>query len=387
MFISETHLPQVLSVDKYWSQDQYRREVDKLFYPSWHFIGATGDAPNDGDFFTCELLGRPLIVWNKDGEYHTFLNVCPHRHSTLRDVPCGSMGHLHCQYHGWEFDKSGNTCRIPDAKSFRPMEKGKLGLTNIRTEVVGNLVYVSLVNDGRTLEDVLGAEGYANAQRMFSADRRLFLTIDYEVDANWKLKVENTLESYHIELVHPETFKNRPHERDCQHELDPKFSTFTTDEPPPSKLDLKLNQMVHKIAGVPFSQEYKHYLYYPAIMMVETGLITIAESVFPVSGRKSKVLLKFFCYTGKKDGIRSYLLYRGIRHWGRKFFTKVTMEDAGILPSIQKGMDSPEQASEGLISVREERIFHFQEFIRKATSDDVDHPESEPSPVLETAST
>jgi phenylpropionate dioxygenase-like ring-hydroxylating dioxygenase large terminal subunit len=370
LFISDTHLPQALPADAYKSPEQYQREMERLFLPSWHFIGAVDDAPNDGDYFTCDLLGRPLIVWNKDGELHTFLNVCPHRFTTLRNVPsCGHMDRLHCQYHGWEFDEHGDTKRIPDAKSFRPMEKGALGLKKVRTEVVGNVIYINLSDDGPTLEEQIGP-GYATAQRLFSRDRRLFLTYEYDVEANWKIKVENTLESYHIALIHPETFKNTPDERICEHEIDPRFTTFRTSEPPPKKIDLKLNQMVHAIAGVPFKQEYKHFLYYPAVMMVETGLITVAESVFPTGPHSSKVLLKFFVYTGKPGALASKALFHGIRWWGRKFFVKVALEDAGILPAIQKGLDSPVLPSEGLISIREERLYHFQEYIRRATSDE-----------------
>ena len=195
MFISDTHLPQALPAEAYKSQEQYEREMERLFLPSWHFIGATGDAPNDGDYFTCELLGRPLIVWNKDGEYHTFLNVCPHRFTTLRNVPsCGSMQRLHCQYHGWEFDKCGDTKRIPDAKSFRPMEKGALGLKKIRTEAVGNVIYVNLTDDGPTLEEHIGP-GYATAQRLFFFFFFFFVTYQYYVIGKCKLKVEIPLES------------------------------------------------------------------------------------------------------------------------------------------------------------------------------------------------
>ena len=82
------------------------------------------------------------------------------------------------------------------------------------------------------------------------------------------------------------------------------------------------------------------------------------------------MLLKLFVYTGRPGTLAARGLFRGIRWWGRKFFTNVAMEDAGILPAIQKGLDSPVHPSEGLISIREERLYHFQEYIRRATSDD-----------------
>lgn len=381
MFISETHLPQVLPPDRYTSQEQYECEIEHLFKPGWHFIGCLDDIPNDGDYFTYDLFGHPIIVWNKDGEIHAFLNVCAHRFSTLRDDPCGNLCSLHCQYHGWEYDTSGETRKIPDAPSFKPMEKGSLGLKKYRIEFLGQAIYLTLAKEGPTLEEVLGP-GYETGRRLFSTDRRLLLTTSYEVNANWKIKIENTLESYHIELIHPETFAIRPDAQICEHQIEPGFTTFRTSQPPPKKRDSRLNAMAHKIAGVPFSEEYIHHLYYPSIMMVETGLIGIAESTFPLSPSKSRVLLKFFAYTGPKEKLSARLLYRGIRFWGKRFFTKVVMEDAGILPSIQKGMESNDVPSEGLISIREERINHFQDFILRATSGDDPSAASDDTPPI-----
>ena len=70
---------------------------------------------------------------------------CPHRFSQLS---CESKGHCHpqlkCQYHGWEFDLEGHTRLIPDARSFKPLTKGALSLKTIRTETIGQLVFVNL---------------------------------------------------------------------------------------------------------------------------------------------------------------------------------------------------------------------------------------------------
>ena len=47
-----------------------------------------------------------------------------------------------------------------------------------------------------------------------------------------------------------------------------------------------------------------------------------------------------------------------------KEVTKVIREDLAVLPSIQKGLQSPDLPNGGLISVREERIHHFQKAIQ-----------------------
>jgi phenylpropionate dioxygenase-like ring-hydroxylating dioxygenase large terminal subunit len=70
----------------------------------------------------------PLLVRNFGGETQSFLNVCAHRFCEIASEKCGHQQQFACQYHGWEYDETGNTRRIPDAPSFKPMEKGLLGL-------------------------------------------------------------------------------------------------------------------------------------------------------------------------------------------------------------------------------------------------------------------
>ena len=121
MFVNKNRLPHVLSPRLYSCPEQYELEIQKLFRPSWHIVGSVADAPKDGDFFTIDLLGTPLLVRNFQGIYHTFLNVCPHRHCMLTHEPSGHSPVLTCQYHGWEFNDDGSTGRIPQAQNFRPM--------------------------------------------------------------------------------------------------------------------------------------------------------------------------------------------------------------------------------------------------------------------------
>src|SRR5262245_9237414 len=107
MFVSDTHLPQVLPPDAYLSNEFLQLEMERLFLPGWHFLGLTSEIPKDGDYFTRELLGRPIIVWRSSGEVHAFLNVCAHRMALLTHKPCGHAEKLKCQYHGWEYGEDG----------------------------------------------------------------------------------------------------------------------------------------------------------------------------------------------------------------------------------------------------------------------------------------
>lgn len=120
MFVNQTRLKHVLPARAYYDPDQLAIEKERLMLPAWHLLDSTADMPNDGDFLTLEILDQPILVRNFSGEFHTFLNVCGHRHSMLTNEPKGHSERLKCQCHGWEYNKEGRTGKIPEAKCFAP---------------------------------------------------------------------------------------------------------------------------------------------------------------------------------------------------------------------------------------------------------------------------
>lgn len=367
MFIHDSHLPQVLGPEAYTTDEFLEREMEHLFRPGWHFIGTLDELPDEGSFFTFELFGKPLIVWRtKDGP-QTFLNVCPHRFSMLTHEKQGCRpDRLVCQYHGWEFDCEGTTRKIPDAKSFRPMKRGELGLSQFRTETCGKLVFVSLAEEGPGLAEFLG-RGYEVGEQLFGEHRRQILSLDYEVASNWKIKIENSLESYHVDFVHPATFGQTPEESICEHVLEPRWTSFTTTQQAATKIERGLDRFIHHVARHERDGKYEHFHFYPSVMYGKMALFSFAEAVFPIAPGRTRILAKIFVMPGESDRWQSRLLFRGLRRYGRKFWPIVHAEDTNIMPDIQKGMESGQLPSRGLISVREERLFHFQEFIHAAT--------------------
>src|SRR5262245_57935591 len=202
MFNSKEHRPQTLGPDCYTSQDQHQTELELRFRPVWHCVAVTQEAPKEGDFKTLDVFGQPLIIWNHAGSYHTFLNVCSHRFALLTGKPFGRMPVLKCQYHGWEYDETGNTRRIPDAKSFRPLAPGMFCLTKYRTEVCGPMIFVTMSPAAPTLRDFLG-DGYDRILEWFSPDRQHCLCLIKDFNVNWKIQIENAMESYHTTEIHP----------------------------------------------------------------------------------------------------------------------------------------------------------------------------------------
>ena len=209
MFISDTHLPQLLPGKAYSDEDWYAREVADVLVPAWHAVAATNQFPKDGSFVSFELLGNPVVLRRDEGVIRAFLNVCPHRFAKVTNESSGCAAILKCGYHGWEFDgQTGQTKRIPDAPSFRPLKKGELGLLKFQVEVCGGIVFVSVGKPSESVAAKLQASGCDAVAR--TSVTNCVGRMEVSLDVNWKVAVENTLESYHIAEVHPTTFGTAP---------------------------------------------------------------------------------------------------------------------------------------------------------------------------------
>jgi phenylpropionate dioxygenase-like ring-hydroxylating dioxygenase large terminal subunit len=369
LFISDTHLPQILPPEVYHCEDHYRRELDELFLPGWHCIALTDELAHDGDFITRELFGNPLIMWRSGGDIHTFLNVCPHRFSILSDKQCGNRERLWCPYHGWEFNENGDTCKIPDARSFRPLEKGVLGLSKFRTEVRGHLIFVSLATDSPPLDEYLGSHFDELCGTWFSDEWKLVFSHTRPNRSNWKVSLENSLEGYHNATVHAKTYQGWPDASVCTHELhDECRSTFKVDaESEDDKFITRLGKLAFRLAKTEPEFDFHEIHRYPNLIFAKFSKFTWAEIVIPTSPTDSYDLWYIFVRSGKSAGWRTRALSFFMSIWFKRWFKRILKEDEDMFPMVQAGTSVPRRPGPGLISIREERIFHFQEFLKNAT--------------------
>lgn len=365
MFVSDTHLPQVLAPEAYTSPEFHQREIDKLFLPNWFFVGATWELPKDGSFFTREILGHPIIVWRINGENRAYLNVCAHRMCMLTHKPAGEMPKLKCQYHGWEYDETGNTKRIPDAKSFRPLENGLLGLRTFRCETVGQTIFVTLNENAPSLREHLGP-GYEMIEQITAPHWEPNGCGDRVMECNWKIYLENTVESYHAECVHPTSLVTYPPENECFHTFGPKWSLLRT-AGKPDNLD-RMDVFAHKWLGVTRDPDYYNMLVYPNLAIGKMPLFSWVDQVIPEGPGKLRIIARGFTQTGLNKNVRSRIMKYFVRKFGGKFLAQLVREDSAVLPDVQRGLRSPLQPKGGLISAREERVFHFQKYIDGAVS-------------------
>lgn len=368
MFIHQNQLQHLLLPHQYYSLDQHQSEVQHLFLNAWHPVGTIHDLAKPGDFFTGTYFDAPVLFRNFDGELRAFLNVCPHRHSRLTDAASGHAERLRCQYHGWEFNKEGSTGQIPDARAFRPWDRENSCLRRFRLERCGEVLFLCLNDSAPSLQEWLGSlwDRWASG---LGGPYRHAMTWSQDFQCNWKVVLENSLESYHIPLVHPKTFKDFPEETNAWHELDPNFSTFKTIVP--GDWINRRQKWLVRYLGQPVTQEYWHHVRHPHVTFSSLDVHRMIFGVFPTSPTTCRYWASLFTLRGHRRGPFGAAVARLLRLIVKRVSQKVFAEDAAIYTAVQKGMEaSPHR---GVIGTREERIYVFQEHVIAATSNSRKH--------------
>jgi choline monooxygenase len=365
MFLSDTHLPQILPPAAYVDDAWFKAECEGPLARSWHLVATTADVPAVGDFVTLRLLGRPLLVSHTEAGPRVFLNVCAHRLAQLTSAPSGRMCRLKCQYHGWEFDADGSTRKIPDAPGFRPLERGQFGLSRLETATCGRLIFARFARTGPTLTEFLGAEKEC-MEVAFAADSQPAASLETEVEANWKLVVENNLESYHVGEVHARTLGPMPDEKDCRHELTKNQSVFEAPGDVPGVLG-SLQRGLLAGLGFPVTRRYRHCLLLPNLTWSRVDGLSAILTFEPLSATRTRLTLRgFFPPRVSHAPLRGWLL-RQMLKVQMAFWKRVWEEDLQLYPTIQAGLASPDLPGTGLLSRREERVHHFQVWLRNRT--------------------
>lgn len=185
----------------YTSREFYDREVERVFKPSWNFIGREDELPKAGDYAAYDLVGEPvLIVRDRRGTLRAFANSCRHRGTRLLDGTGNCRGII-CPYHGWAYGLDGQLLGAAGMEETLGFEKGGYGLHPIQLETWDGFVFVNLSAGGSGLGEYLG-DLPETLESYKLADMVCVRRHEYDLACNWKIYLENAMEDYHTPYVH-----------------------------------------------------------------------------------------------------------------------------------------------------------------------------------------
>ena len=196
----------------YADPDIFELEMDRIFGRAWLFVGHESQVARPGDFITTELGRQPVILTrHRDGSVQVLLNRCMHRGAKVLNERSGHAPSFTCLYHGWTYDTDGALVGMPVAEgAASSFDRACFGLPSApRIGAYRGFVFASFTATGTSFEDHIGpmkasiddlVDRAPDGALAFDAGMHRYL-----YRGNWKLQVENVLDSYHVPFSHAST--------------------------------------------------------------------------------------------------------------------------------------------------------------------------------------
>ncbi len=199
---------ETLPPECYTSEAFYRREVERIFMKVWNFIGREDRIANPGDYFAFEFMGVPVVVVRgKDGAVRAFANSCRHRGARIM-AGDGTCAALRCPYHSWTYALDGTLKGAPEMDQTVGFDKKDYSLIELRLEAWAGFLFLNFDREAESLESHLGDLPALMAPYRFET-MRCTRRKEYQLACNWKLYIENAMESYHVLTVHMKTLQKQ----------------------------------------------------------------------------------------------------------------------------------------------------------------------------------
>ena len=175
----------------------------------WIGAGRVDDIAARG-FLRRDVANASVLLVRDGDAVRAFHNVCRHRGTRLCDAETGALsGSIQCPYHGWTYGLDGRLIGAPQMDDVAGFAKDDYPLRRVCRARCGTATFSSTSTiDPPPLETQLGELPDAFRPWRMSELRRVH-RLDYTVQANWKLIVQNYNECLHCPIIHP--LLNRMH--------------------------------------------------------------------------------------------------------------------------------------------------------------------------------
>lgn len=332
-----------------------------VFETGWTCVALSADIPSHGALLPVTLLGQPLLLV-RDGEtVRAFHNVCSHRGALLVDSAQRGRPRVVCPYHGWTYMLDGSLVATPhvggaDRHACEGLDRARLSLRKAScTEWAGH-VFVNLSGTAPPFAEWIRPSAERLAGVGWSELRRdSALAAVPEVRANWKIVIENFVESYHLPWVHRELNSVNPMSRHYQilggHAY---LGQGGTAYEPARILG----------SGLPLrsggdSSRYEAIFVFPNLILAPLADMIFSMVLLPETAISTRERLEFwFAGDGALDD-----MHRSARETAAAFIVRVNSEDIGIVERVQRGRRSQAFVGGEFSHAQEASSLQFQKLV------------------------
>ncbi len=192
----------------YTSEAFFRFEQGTVFRKNWVFAAFAHQIPQPGDMLPVDIAGQPVvIVRDEDENVRAFHNVCRHRGAKLIDEPQQGRKSLVCPNHSWSYSLQGKLIARPhffggEKHDINHQACHRSDLVEIRGSVWHDWIFINIDGHAAKFNEHIAfietrIQGYDFSALGFAEK------LEFDIDANWKLTIENFIEPYHVFSCHP----------------------------------------------------------------------------------------------------------------------------------------------------------------------------------------
>jgi Rieske 2Fe-2S family protein len=232
-----------LPADAYFDPHQYARELQRIWYRNWVYVGRSSELGGPRAFRTFELGDQKIFLVRDDqGALQGFYNTCRHRGAALCREAEGVLrsGSIVCPYHAWVYSLQGELLRTSSRVHGEGFEVADYPLYKISVKEWCGFIFVALDDKPPPFEKLFDLP-INRLDAWPLADLAVGHVLLKTVNSNWKIFWENYNECLHCPGVHPKLSQLVPiygrgllEERD-----DPKWKAHAADSDPKYKGGLR----------------------------------------------------------------------------------------------------------------------------------------------------
>lgn len=196
----------------------WQAELEHVLRPGWHAVGRAHELPDIGDFRAFDLLGEPLLlVRGADRRLRVLSRLCRHRAFPIVEGE-GNAKRFTCPYHRWTYELDGRLVAAPLMNQVDDFDLASCALVELPVEEWLGFVLTTLDVDAAPITPALTAIAEVFAPLRLG-EYRSVAALEYDSPWNWKVLVENFIESYHHLGPHASSFQ-KTHPAAGTHVLD-----------------------------------------------------------------------------------------------------------------------------------------------------------------------
>lgn len=189
----------------------FRLEQQNIFETMWNCVLRADALPSAGEWKTV-TIGREeiIVVRTRKAGIQAYYNVCRHRGMRVCTTGEGKSRTLQCGYHAWTYALEGDLVAAPNLTSMPDVNRQEYGLKPVQVREWLGYVWVCLADEPPSFEETVLGEVRTRFGEVQSIENygienlKLGESKTYDVQANWKLIIENFMECYHCATIHPE---------------------------------------------------------------------------------------------------------------------------------------------------------------------------------------